>query len=56
VDRYGPAWFRDREAGDALREMLSSGRRYTAPQLAMQIAAKPLRLDRLRERIEAQIG
>jgi len=56
VDRYGPAWFRDREAGFALLEMLSSGRRFTAPQLAMQIAAKPLRLDRLRERIEAQIG
>lgn len=43
--RFDEDWFRNPEAGAYLRDLFSQGRRYSAPELAIQLSSAPLGYD-----------
>lgn len=52
-ERAGEAWFRGPRAASVLEPLFREGRRFTAPELSVQLASRPLSLSAVRERLEA---
>lgn len=55
-ERFGDAWYRDRAAGQVLRELLSAGQRDDAAQLASQVGDARLAPGSLLRKVDAWVS
>jgi hypothetical protein len=55
-DRFDEDWFRNPGTGPALTGLFRMGRRFTAPQLGVQLSSAPLSFGPLRARLEEWAG
>jgi hypothetical protein len=51
-ERYGTAWFAQREAGSLLRELWSEGQKPSADELLDEVTGRPIELDAVAERVK----
>ncbi len=56
AERHGRRWYASRQAGSWLRELWSTGQRYTAEELAREIGHPGLSLDPLADDLRLQLG
>jgi hypothetical protein len=55
-ERFGTAWFAQREAGSFLRELWSEGQRMTAEEMLAEVTGSKLEMESVAERIREPLG